>query len=84
MTKSPNSVIHDYLTNRRQWVRLADQLSKWKEVSAEVPQGSVLGILFICRKSRLDDTPHTIICRSHDGLSANGKEDNIASKDDLD
>ena len=37
--------IHDYLTNRRQRVRLGDQLSNWKEISAGVPQGSVLGPL---------------------------------------
>ena len=38
-------LIHDYLTNRRQRVRLGDQLSNWKEISAGVPQGSVLGPL---------------------------------------
>ena len=37
--------IHDYLTNRRQRVRLGDQLSNWKEISAGGPQGSVLGPL---------------------------------------
>ena len=37
--------IHDYLTNRRQRVRLGDQLSNWNEISAGVPQGSVLGPL---------------------------------------
>ena len=36
-------LIHDYLTNRRQRVRLGDQLSNWKEISARVPQASVLG-----------------------------------------
>ena len=35
-------LIHDYLTNRRQRVRLGDQLSNWKEISAGVPQDSVL------------------------------------------
>ena len=29
--------IHDSLTNRRQGVRLGDQLSNWKEISAGVP-----------------------------------------------
>ena len=38
-------LIHDYLTNRRQRVRLGDHLSNWKEISAGVPQGSVLGPL---------------------------------------
>ena len=33
------------LTNRRQRVRLGDHLSNWKEISAGVPQGSVLGPL---------------------------------------
>ena len=37
--------IHDYLTNGRQRVRLSDQLSNWKGISAGVPQGSVLGPL---------------------------------------
>ena len=38
-------LIHDYLTNRRQRVRLGDHLSNWKEISAGVSQGSVLGLL---------------------------------------
>ena len=40
-------LIHDYLTNRRQRVRLGDQLSNWKEISAVVPQGGVLGPLIL-------------------------------------
>lgn len=35
-------LIHDYRTNRRQWVRLGHQLSNGKEISAGVPQSSVL------------------------------------------
>ena len=38
-------LVHDYLSNRLQRVRLGDQYSKWKEISAGVPQGSVLGPL---------------------------------------
>lgn len=38
-------LVHDYLTNRRQRVRLGDQFSNWKETSVGVPQGSVLGPL---------------------------------------
>ena len=38
-------LIHDYLTNRSQRVRLGDQFSNRKEISAGVPQGSVLGPL---------------------------------------
>ena len=38
-------LVHDYLSNRRQRVRSGHQFSKWKEISAGVPQGSVLGSL---------------------------------------
>ena len=38
-------LVHDYLANRRQRVRLGDQFSNWKETSVGVPQGSVLGPL---------------------------------------
>ena len=38
-------LVHDYLTNRRQRVRLGDQFSNWEEISVGVPQGSVLGPL---------------------------------------
>lgn len=38
-------LVHDYPTNRLQWVRLGDQFSNWKENTAEVPQDSVLGPL---------------------------------------
>ena len=44
-TDKTTELFHDYLTNRRQRVRLGDQLSNWKEISAGVPQGSVLGPL---------------------------------------
>ena len=38
-------LVHDYLANRRQRVRLGYQFSNWKETSVGVPQGSVLGPL---------------------------------------
>ena len=38
-------LVHDYLANRRQRVRLGDQFSNWEEISVGVPQGSVLGPL---------------------------------------
>lgn len=38
-------LVHDYLANRRQRVRLGDQFSNWKETSVGVQQGSVLGPL---------------------------------------
>ena len=38
-------LVHDYLANRRQRVRLGDKFSNWKETSVGVPQGSVLGPL---------------------------------------
>jgi len=36
-------LVHDYLANRCQRVRLEDQFSNWKETTVGVPQGSVLG-----------------------------------------
>ena len=38
-------LVHDYLTNRRQRVRLGDQFSHWEEISVGLPQGRVLGPL---------------------------------------
>ena len=38
-------LVHDYLANRHQQVRLGDKFSNWKETSVGVPQGSVLGPL---------------------------------------
>ena len=38
--------IYDYLTNRKQRVRINNQFSEWKEVRYGVPQGSILGPLF--------------------------------------
>ena len=63
-------LILDYLTNRGQRVRSGDHLSNWKEISAGVPQGSVLGqlifnifmndLVYVVRQSTLsayvDDT----------------------------
>lgn len=40
-------LIHDYLTNQRQRVRLGDHLSNWKEISTGDPQGSILGPLIL-------------------------------------
>ena len=41
--------IKDFLTNRRQRVRVHHEFSNWEVVSRSVPQGSVLGaILFVC------------------------------------
>ena len=75
-------LVHDYLANRRQRVRLGDQFSNWKETSVGVLQGSVLGpllfnifmndLVYAVKQSGLsayaDDT-QIFFCRQYTGES---------------
>ena len=51
-------LIYDYLTNRRQRVRINNSYSKWKRITHGIPQGSILGPLifniYICDLFYLD------------------------------
>ena len=38
-------LIHDYLSNRKQRVKVNDAYSSWKDTFYGVPQGSILGLL---------------------------------------
>ena len=38
-------LIHDYLSNRKQRTKIADNYSSWSEILFGVPQGSILGPL---------------------------------------
>ena len=38
-------LIHDYLSNRKQRVKVNDAYSSWKDIFYGVPQGSILGPL---------------------------------------
>lgn len=69
-------LVHDYLSNRRQRVRSGDQFSKWKEISAGVPQGSELGSLLfnIC----LNDLVYAV---KHSSLSAYADDTQICFAD---
>ena len=46
MDKKSLKYIFDYLSNRKQRVRINNSFSSWKEIVYGVPQGSILGPLF--------------------------------------
>ena len=37
-------LIKDYLSNRRQRVRIGSNLSTWRDIETGIPQGSILGL----------------------------------------
>ena len=39
-------MVHSYLNNRQQRVRIDNEFSKWSDIKDGVPQGSILGPLF--------------------------------------
>ena len=44
-SKEALSIIHDYLTGRKQRTKINDKYSSWSEIIFGVPQGSILGVL---------------------------------------
>ena len=38
-------LVHDYLSNRKQRVKVNDPYSSWKDIFYGFPQGSILGLL---------------------------------------
>ena len=56
------NLLYDFLRNRKQRVLLNGQISDWSDVNAGVPQGFILGPLFLIY---INDLP--------EGLSSNGK-----------
>ena len=45
LVEAPSALIHSFLSNRRQRVKINGSFSTWKETNLGVPQGSVLGPL---------------------------------------
>ena len=46
-SRSALKLVYDYLSNRKQRVKINGSFSSWQESIKGVPQGSVLGPLFI-------------------------------------
>ena len=46
MDKNALRYIYNYLSNRKQRVRINNSFSEWKDIKYGVPQGSILGPLF--------------------------------------
>ena len=46
LDNSSLKLIHSYLNNMQQRVRIENEFSEWSDIKDEVPQGSILGPLF--------------------------------------
>ena len=57
------NILKNYLQNRKQRVNLNGQSSSWLDISAGVPQGSVLGPL-LCL-TYINDLPENLISESN-------------------
>ena len=56
LSKSSLSLLLDYLTSRKQRVKIGSSYSVWNEINRDVPQGCVLGSLlmvFLCLLRKL-------------------------------
>ena len=57
------NLLDDFLKERKQRVVLNGQLSTWKNINAGVPQGSILGPLFLIYINDLTEGLTTNVCR---------------------
>ena len=57
------NLLEDFLKERKQRVVLNGQLSTWKNINAGVPQGSILGPLFLIYINDLTEGLTTNVCR---------------------
>ena len=59
-------LIHNYLSNRKQRVKVNDAYSSWKDIFYGVPQGSILGpLLFNIHLCDLDDDTRYVLPTTH-------------------
>ena len=47
ITDTASQLIHSYLTNRKQYVKLGNTISQYLPVTCGVPQGSILGPCYL-------------------------------------
>ena len=57
------NLLEDFLKERKQHVVLNGQVSTWKNINAGVPQGSILGPLFLIYINDLTEGLTTNVCR---------------------